>query len=74
MSKSPIPISSSEKLERDIKQRMIDRGCSNVHAEKLMLEYREWIKSWKYDYTTPNRGTHQSAANIADNIIMYDKP
>lgn len=52
---------------------MIDRGCSNERTEKLMLEYRELIKSWKYDYTTPNRGTHQSAANIADNIIMYDK-
>ncbi|WP_020089656.1 hypothetical protein [Levilactobacillus parabrevis] len=68
-----IHFSSSEELDHDIRQRMVDRGCSNERAGKLMLEYRELIKSWKYDYTTPNRGTHQSAANIADNIIMYDK-
>jgi len=73
VNKSTIHLSSSKELDRDIKQRMIARGCSNVHAEKLMLEYRELIKSWKYDYITPNRGTHQSAANIADNIITYDK-
>lgn len=73
MSKSPIHISSLEELDRDIKQRMIDRGCSSVHAEELMIAYRELIKTWKSDYTDSSRGTHQSAANIADNIIMYDK-
>ncbi|MFD1550084.1 hypothetical protein [Levilactobacillus fuyuanensis] len=73
MNKSYVHFSSPKELDHDIKQRLIDRGCSNVHAEELMVAYRELIKSWKYDYMTPNRGTHQSAANIADNIIMYDK-
>ncbi|WP_168901354.1 hypothetical protein [Levilactobacillus tujiorum] len=68
-----IHLASSSELDKIIKQRLVDRGYTAVQATELMIAYRELIASWKHDYTNPKCGSHQSASNIADDIILYEE-
>ena len=67
-----IHLASSDELDHDIKQRLLERGCSDERATKLMTIYHDMITAWKTDYISADRGSHQSAANIADDIILYE--
>lgn len=68
-----IHLASSSELDDAIKQRLIDRGYTAAQATELMIAYRELIVSWKRDYTNPKRGSHRSASNIADDIVLYEE-
>jgi len=68
-----IHVITSRELDKDIENRLMERGRSRVEAKKLMRSYGKMISSWKSEYTDPKRGTHQSAENIADDIVMYEE-